>query len=248
MHVLGLPPAFVLSQDQTLKLKAACAAILDVRTSAHHHMTLLTSCGVSLFVVLLVSSETESRQTVKLTLYHRIVYVLPPCGYLRTNPKSVDIQTLIHRTEPNRPHISSDISISNSVETKETRCALTSWRAPPRIPLIFLVASRFRPSAFPLQCGPSGAPLCASAPPVRGVLRLVTETRNPFFQEKCIFCDKPDFSHVLGGLRQFQYADAGSVRNFLRRNRNRIYQIWGYPQSLPQVSPRSGQTHGRILA
>ena len=35
LHVLGLPPAFVLSQDQTLKLKAAEAAILDRRTSAH---------------------------------------------------------------------------------------------------------------------------------------------------------------------------------------------------------------------
>ncbi len=32
LHVLGLPPAFVLSQDQTLKLKAAEAAILDRRT------------------------------------------------------------------------------------------------------------------------------------------------------------------------------------------------------------------------
>jgi len=71
-------------------------------------MTLLTSCGVSLFDVLLVSSETESRQTVKLTLYHR-----------NKIPKSVDIQTLIHRTEPNRPHISSDIAMSKSVETKK---------------------------------------------------------------------------------------------------------------------------------
>ncbi len=32
LHVLGLPPAFVLSQDQTLKLKAAEAAVLDRRT------------------------------------------------------------------------------------------------------------------------------------------------------------------------------------------------------------------------
>ena len=30
LHVLGLPPAFILSQDQTLKLKASCDAILDV--------------------------------------------------------------------------------------------------------------------------------------------------------------------------------------------------------------------------
>ncbi len=103
-------------------------------------------------------------------------------------------------------------------------------------------------SCVSLPCGPFGAPLSASAPPVRGVLRLLTGTRNPFFREKCIFCDKPDFSHVLGGLGQFQYVDAGSDRNFLRQNRNRIYQIWGYPQSLPQDSPLSGQTHCPILA
>src|SRR6056297_570920 len=35
LHVLGLPPAFVLSQDQTLKLKRRLQRILDVRTSAH---------------------------------------------------------------------------------------------------------------------------------------------------------------------------------------------------------------------
>ena len=36
LHVLGLPPAFVLSQDQTLKLKRSCDLNLDVRASAHH--------------------------------------------------------------------------------------------------------------------------------------------------------------------------------------------------------------------
>ena len=30
LHVLGLPPAFVLSQDQTLKLKSCYQLILDV--------------------------------------------------------------------------------------------------------------------------------------------------------------------------------------------------------------------------
>jgi len=33
--VLGLPPAFVLSQDQTLKLKRHLCRVLDERTSAH---------------------------------------------------------------------------------------------------------------------------------------------------------------------------------------------------------------------
>ena len=35
LHVLGLPPAFVLSQDQTLKLKRHLCRVLDERTSAH---------------------------------------------------------------------------------------------------------------------------------------------------------------------------------------------------------------------
>ncbi|PJI86198.1 hypothetical protein BC777_2558 [Yoonia maricola] len=42
---------------------------------------------------------------------------------------------------------------------------------------------------------------CLLAPPVRGVLRLVADTRNPFFREKCIFCDKHEFLHVLRGLQ-----------------------------------------------
>jgi hypothetical protein len=33
LHVLGVPPAFVLSQDQTLKLKGSENPILDVRTA-----------------------------------------------------------------------------------------------------------------------------------------------------------------------------------------------------------------------
>ncbi len=54
LHVLSLPPAFVLSQDQTLKLKATEAANLDVRTSAHRSTMLRLGNMVeqSLFVVL----------------------------------------------------------------------------------------------------------------------------------------------------------------------------------------------------
>lgn len=33
LHVLGLPPAFILSQDQTLKLKRSYDRILDVEPS-----------------------------------------------------------------------------------------------------------------------------------------------------------------------------------------------------------------------
>lgn len=41
---------------------------------------------------------------------------------------------------------------------------------------------------------------CLLAPPVRGVLRLVGGTRNPFFREKCIFYQKHDFPCVFSGL------------------------------------------------
>ena len=44
MHVLGLPPAFVLSQDQTLKLKSSEELILDVEPS---HICLNLSPGQS---------------------------------------------------------------------------------------------------------------------------------------------------------------------------------------------------------
>ena len=45
LHVLGLPPAFVLSQDQTLKLKCPERHILDVEPS---HICLILSYQVSL--------------------------------------------------------------------------------------------------------------------------------------------------------------------------------------------------------
>ncbi|MBS8271442.1 hypothetical protein DYI26_22445 [Halomonas litopenaei] len=81
----------------------------------------------------------------KLTLYHR-TEILRALIYRR----------LIHRTEPNRPHISSDISISNSVETKTTRCALKSLARPACIISVFssrLVARKpvWRPAAASLR-------------------------------------------------------------------------------------------------
>ncbi|WP_282181789.1 hypothetical protein, partial [Aliiroseovarius marinus] len=44
-------------------------------------------------------------------------------------------------------------------------------------------------------------PLCASAPPVKWVLRLLTDSRKRFFQEICIFFENPDFSLKNGMLR-----------------------------------------------
>ena len=119
-----------------------------------------------------------------------------------------------------------------------TVCALTLWRAPPRIPLIFflrLVAFCLR---FRFRLARLAPRWCLLAPPVRGVLRLVADTRNPFFQEKCIFYNKPDFSHVLGGLGQFPVADLGSYRNFISRRLERNPHIWGSGRTYPQVDNR----------
>ena len=61
LHVLGLPPAFVLSQDQTLKLKAHRCAILDRRT--------LHICPLQKKRIISACRSTRvNRQTVKLTL------------------------------------------------------------------------------------------------------------------------------------------------------------------------------------
>ena len=105
--MLSLPPAFVLSQDQTLKLKAACAAILDVRTSAHPSnpakdlMSLCLMCSRFL-------KETRSRQTVKLTSHHR------------PKPSETIYRRLIHRMNQTALISLQYLSISKSVETKSS--------------------------------------------------------------------------------------------------------------------------------
>ena len=138
---------------------------------------------------------------------------------------------LIHRTEPNRPHISSDISISNSVETKRNQMRPNFLARLACIISVFRLASRCRVARLAPRW-------CLLAPPVRGVLRLVAGARTPFFREICIFYDKHDFPCVFRGLVQFTCVTRGSHRNFLRQNGNRTYQIWGYPQSHPQDSSR----------
>jgi hypothetical protein len=193
-------------------LKAHRCAILDVRTSAHHHMALLKPYGVSLFIVLQVFiRKQETVQTVKLTLYHRAKTL-----------RALIYRRLIHRTEPNRPHISSDISISNSVETKRNKCALNYRRARPQSSII----SSYRLRTFqtvPDPSNPSSAPtlhLCAAG---GGVLRLLHPARKGFFQERCIFCDSPDSFRFLRGLEQFPFADPRFDCNFVRRIENGTY-------------------------
>ena len=92
-------------------------------------------------------------------------------------------------------HISLQLSsISKSVETKVTGCAVTFWRAPPVLSLFLvlrLVAVCLR---FRFRVARLAPRWCISAPPVRGVLRLVAGTRKCFFAEMSSFSKKPHFS------------------------------------------------------
>ncbi len=195
MHVLGLPPAFVLSQDQTLKLKSCCQLNLDVRTSAHIDPAGMT--GSYCLLCFWFHKKPETVQTVKL--------------YLHDRPKpsrATYVQLFVHRMNQTA-HISLQIlSISKSVETKSTRSALSSWRNLRQLPLLFL-------PRFPLEhrsVVPSGVPLCASAPPVRGYLRIAADTRNPFFRETSSF---------------FLFSSLSFIFNVLTSYLFRIY--WHYP-------------------
>ena len=170
MHVLGLPPAFVLSQDQTLKLKTDCSVILDVRTSAH--LIRWLNRMKSSVCVLRVSSETESRTNSEADTLSS-----------SRSPKSAIYRRLIHRMNQGRPHISSDISdVKQRERQKPDQCALT-FGAPARQPLECLAASSASAPRLRLAAAPSGAPSCASAPPVKGLLRIPPDTRNPFFRK-----------------------------------------------------------------
>ena len=178
MHVLGLPPAFVLSQDQTLKLKCCHQHILDVRTSAHLHR------------------EANPRESLCLSV---LQFQKKPKN--RTNseadtassgqgPSSAIYRSLIHRNEPNRPHISSVIHQCQRAccnqEAKNQTDAPISRRA--RLTRTQDAAvSPARPTVSPVRfpsdpASPPPRPVClscASAPPVRGLLRLPPNTRNP---------------------------------------------------------------------
>ncbi|WP_218588299.1 hypothetical protein, partial [Loktanella atrilutea] len=75
------------------------------------------------------------------------------------NPKSAIYRRLIHRTEPNRPHISSDITISNSVEAKRNKMRqksaphsnLKEFSQLPELPDLSTVRSVRRPVSASLR-------------------------------------------------------------------------------------------------
>ena len=123
---------------------------------------------IFLCLLCLVSKETEAEQDSEADT---------TSSNLR--PSSVDIQTLIHRNEPNRPHISSVIKFSKSVETKSTESA----KLPSATRQSYLrISIRLTSPSF--RSTPFRVPATASAAPVKGYLRVSPESRKGFFTEK----------------------------------------------------------------
>jgi len=140
---------------------------------------------------------------VKLTLYNRATTSLLE---RRSITKSVDIQTLIHRNEPNRPHISSVIYQCQRAchpEAKNKTSALKFPSAPaclifqmPQSILSVSTVSPASPTVSPvrLHCLSSVSaaspprPSCVSSLPVEGVLVLTPNTRNTKINKITLFC------------------------------------------------------------
>ena len=106
LHVLGLPPAFVLSQDQTLKLKS-----INAYPWRSNLCTSLIGCSNrSKLFVASVTKVTESRQTVKLTLHHRVASSSAICRWWSIERTKLptylfcvpNFQITFHRHKPNR--------------------------------------------------------------------------------------------------------------------------------------------------
>ena len=122
--------------------------------------------GSHLFVVLQVFiRKPETVQTVKLTLNHR------------PKPMSVDMQMLIHRKDQTA-HISLQLpSISKSQETKRNWMRPIFSARPASFTSYFILR---RVAVWPVW-RPVVAVVCASAPPVKGCLRIPTGGRKCFF-------------------------------------------------------------------
>ena len=101
LHVLGLPPAFVLSQDQTLKLKHPKMFLTERPCTSSNPLK-------DRMLLLVVSHFRENRQTVKLT---------PGSSGC---PYQVDIQALpVVIDQTARISLQVYVTMSNSRETKQ---------------------------------------------------------------------------------------------------------------------------------
>ncbi|MDQ2090932.1 hypothetical protein [Marimonas arenosa] len=119
------------------------------------------------------------------------------------------MQLLIHRFEPNRPHISSDTSNFKERETKRTEMRLFFWRAPART-ISLLLASRCLGVSAVARLAPRCSVVAAS---VRGYLRIAADPRNPFFWKSSSFFAKSVFLSKTNSLRRqnFVSTEIGAI-------------------------------------
>ena len=127
----------------------------------------------SFCLVLQSPKRTESRKTVKLTL----------TSSTRPKPHLVsryaNIQS-VETTQTARISLQCIINVKERRDKNQTRCALTSGAPRPIIPLILAASLPEQPALSP-PSRPFRAPPCASAPPVRGYLRIPDKGRKGFF-------------------------------------------------------------------
>ena len=166
--------------------------------------------------------KPKAVQTVKLTFHNR--------------PKSRNAICSCLFIEMNQTaHISLQIfAISKSVETKSTRSASFPLAHPASS------TSELSPPPFPQEhrsLRPSGVPLCASAPPVRGYLRIAAEPRNPFFGKTSSFFQKSRFPCFFKWLQARDFKTPALRAILFLRCGGPIGQILSYPQTKPQDSP-----------
>ena len=142
-------------------------------------------------------------------------------------------------------HISLQIlAMSNSVETKETRCALNLPARPASITSDFLLLPADPNLRVSASVRPVRRPVSASAPPVKGVLRLVDDARKQFFEE-----NRPE-PHFFPFRSNF--SGHSSAKLLLLNNLRRIYQkrifcaSWPFPAFSPPFTPGTARTRGRI--
>ena len=140
------------------------------------------------------------------------------------------MQLFVHRMNQTA-HISLQIlSISNSVETKSTGCALSLVARPASVASVFVAVLANLLS----HISPSSAPSCASAPPVRGYLRMGVGVRKAFFAGKRTFCIIPGFFHIFRHLRQYLVSAVASPRNICTRCGPPGHQILWLSPHYPQ--------------
>ena len=173
LHVLGLPPAFVLSQDQTLKLKCRCQHILDVRNLC----TSLTLSGKPSYRFMcafqsLAGTENQ-HQTVKLTP----VSSKPP-----TRAGKSLTGTICEKSDPSNqtkpPTYLFKISTVSKSERQKPDGPLFLTALPPAKPQSFIC---FPGPSPPFPASPVPLPHPGAAP-VRfgeGYLRRQAKDRNP---------------------------------------------------------------------